>query len=148
MRIGSIMKLKERVAHLAPDASCLDAARLMGERNTGFLPVCDRQGVVLGVLTDRDLVLRVMARNVPPGMVPVEQVMSRGVVSCRPDDDLRRAEVLMATHRKSRLPVCDEAGRLVGVISLSDVAQADRSIEAGAVLREVTARESPVRLFR
>lgn len=146
MRIDSIMKRKDAVLWLRPEDWCLDAARLMAERNTGFLPVCDATGKVVGVITDRDLVLRVTAKNVPPGMVHVEQVMSRDVVSCRPTDDLRRAEVLMATYRKSRLPVCDESGRLVGVISLSDVAQADRSVETGALLREVTARETSVRL--
>lgn len=146
MHVDAIMKMKKEAQRLRPEDDCLYAARLMAERNTGFLPVCDRAGVVVGVLTDRDLVLRVMAKNVPPGSVPVEQVMSRDVISCRPDDDLRRCEGLMATYRKARLPVCDESGRLVGVLSLSDVAQADRSVEAGAVLREVTARESPVRL--
>ena len=145
MRVDAIMKMKKEALRLRPEDSCLSAARIMLERNTGFLPVCDRMGVVIGVLTDRDIVLRVTALDLAPGTVPVERVMSREVVVCRPDDDLRRAEALMATHRKARLPVCDEEGRLLGVISLSDVAQADRSIEVGAVLREVTARESPVR---
>lgn len=146
MRANAIMKMKKEALRLRPDDEVVHAAQVMREHNTGFLPVVDAYSKVVGVLTDRDITLRVTAEDLPASSTRVEDVMSRDVVACRPDDDVRRCEALMATHRKSRLPVCDEEGRLVGVISLSDVAQCDRSLEVGATLREITGRETPIRL--
>jgi CBS domain-containing protein len=73
---------------------------------------------------------------------PVRDVMTTPVVSCKPNDDLRTAERLMRTHRKSRILCDDDQGRPVGVISLSDVAIADGGTRAGALLRSVAQREA------
>ena len=68
--------------------------------------------------------------------------MTSDVVSCRIGDDLDTAEKTMREHRKARMMVCDESGRLVGVISLSDIADVETEDAAGRTLREVTSRES------
>lgn len=134
--------MKREVAHVGPDDQVLRAAQLMRDRDVGFLPVCQADGKIVGVITDRDLAVRVVADRLDP-TTAVRQVMNREVVACAADDDLTRAEDLMAKHRKSRLAVCDADDRVIGVISLSDVAKReDRPEAAGTTLRHVSAREA------
>ena len=116
-------------------------ARTMRDRNVGFLPVVDAGGLVSGLVTDRDLAIRVLAEDLSLSM-PVSTVMTRDVRVCRETDSLRTAERRMAAVKRSRLVVVDEAGRCVGVISLSDIAQADSRTQAGRVLYEVTQRRA------
>jgi CBS domain-containing protein len=126
-----------------------ECARIMRDRNVGFLPVLDGQRRVSGLVTDRDLTVRVLAEDFSLGM-PVSSVMTRDVRVCRDTDPLRTAERRMAEVKRSRLVVTDEAGHCVGVISLSDVAQADSRALAGHVLYEVTQRpaRAPVPVAR
>jgi CBS domain-containing protein len=119
-----------------------DCARLMRAHNIGFVPVLDGGDQVSGIVTDRDLALRVVADE-RSGDTPVSAIMTRDVRVCHPWDTLRAAERKMAEVRKSRLVVVDEDGHCVGVISLSDVAQADTRALAGHVLYEISQREVP-----
>ena len=112
-------------------------ARVMRDKNVGFLPVLDARGMVNGLVTDRDLTVRVLAEDLSLA-TPVGSVMTRDVRVCRAMDPLRAAERHMAEVKRSRLVVVDDAGRCVGVISLSDVVQADTRAHAGHVLYEVT----------
>jgi CBS domain-containing protein len=72
----------------------------------------------------------------------VNDVLTREVVACRPEDDLRKAEELMSKHQKSRMMCVDRSGRLVGVISLSDIARRDSGRRASQTLRNVSEREA------
>jgi CBS domain-containing protein len=137
--------MKRDVARCMEALSVEDCARMMKDNNIGFLPVVDQDKRVVGVITDRDLAIRVLAEGVPPE-TPVGNVMTRDVRVCHPDDKLQEAEWKMSTTRKSRLVVADDDGHCVGVISLSDIAQADTRIRAGGVLRAVTRREAPMQL--
>jgi CBS domain-containing protein len=134
--------MKTGVAHCLETLSVQACAEIMREDNIGFLPVVDAEKQVVGIITDRDLAIRVLADDLP-GDTLVGQVMTRDVRICRPDDELLAAEWKMSSTRKSRLVVADDQGHCVGVISLSDVAQADSRSRAGAVLRAVTRREAP-----
>lgn len=136
MQCNEIMKAQPEC--IDPTATAGDAAKRMREKNVGFLPVCDSSGAPIGTITDRDLAVRVVASGLTSA-TPVGDVMSREVVACRSTEDLERAKLLMAQHRKSRIMCVDDAGRLAGVISLSDVAQ---NADAAATLREVSAREA------
>ena len=122
-------------------------ARIMRDSNVGFLPVVDGQGLVNGVVTDRDLAVRVLAETLSMGM-PVSTIMTRDVRVCRAADPLRTAERRMAEVKRSRLVVVDDEGRCVGVISLSDIAQADTRAHAGHVLYEVTQRRARATVAR
>jgi CBS domain-containing protein len=106
----------------------------------GFLPVCDQSKKVLGTITDRDIAIRVLAEN-RPAKTSVAEVMTREVVACRPEDDIRVAEHMMSQNHKSRIICLDDAGRLAGVISLSDLAQHDGA-RAARTMKEVSERES------
>ena len=118
-----------------------DVAKTMKEDNIGFVPVCNDDGEPIGALTDRDLTVRVLAEG-RSSSTRAADVMTSDVVSCRIGDDLDTAERTMREHRKARMMVCDESGRLVGVISLSDIADVETEDAAGRTLREVTSRES------
>lgn len=139
MRCKDIMK--RDVECVSPRDPVEAAAVRMKEENVGFLPVCDASTKVLGTLTDRDLALRVVAAR-KPASTPVEDVMTREVVACRPDDDIRDAERAMTENHKSRIMCCDEAGRLVGVISLSEIAQHESGRRASETLRGISEREA------
>src|SRR5438094_69530 len=101
------------------------AARKMRDAGVGFLPVCDRDRKVLGTLTDRDIAIRLVAEDLAPDTA-VQTIMTKEAVSCRPSDALEEATRLMREHHKSRILCCDDDGRLLGVISLSDIAQIAR----------------------
>lgn len=134
--------MKHLVVGVKPDDPVGHAARLMRDEDVGFLPVCESAGGVVAVVTDRDLATWVVADGRDPGTLLRDVLPRREVVVCRPDDPLARVEELMAMHRKARLPVCEPDGRLVGVISLSDVARHAAPESVGATLRGVTAREA------
>ncbi|MFL5350449.1 MAG: CBS domain-containing protein [Hyalangium sp.] len=138
MRCEEIMK--QSVECLSPRDTAEAAAIRMRDQGVGFLPVCETSGKVLGTLTDRDIVVRVLAGKKPVS-TPVESIMTREVVACRPQDDIERAEQLMAQKHKSRIMCIDDSGKLVGIISLSDIAQHVDGAHALETLRQVSERE-------
>jgi CBS domain-containing protein len=136
MRVGDLMT--RHVEFLSGDASARDAAELMGELDVGALPVGTPEEV-LGVLTDRDILYRVVAEGLAPDL-PVREVASRPVIGCGAEDTLQAAMDLMATHHIRRLAVRDGEGRVVGWITLSDLAR-HLLVEHGPVqeaLRDLT----------
>ena len=139
MRCEEVMKRDVRC--VSPQETVQLAAQRMRAENVGFLPVCDDAGTVLGTLTDRDLAIRVLAQGLPL-TTRVQDVCTREVISCHGDDDLQEAQTLMAKHHKSRIMCVDGGSRLVGVISLSDLAQQSVEARAARTLRQVTTREA------
>jgi CBS domain-containing protein len=120
-----------------------EAAQRMRDLNIGFLPICDDAEEPRGVLTDRDIAVRVVAEGRGQDTA-VEEVMSEPVITCRADEDVKRAEELMRTNQKFRLVCIDDAGRVAGVISLTDIAQYEDERRAGEVMADVTEREAEV----
>ena len=119
------------------------AAEVMAVANVGFLPVCDGDRRVVGTITDRDIVVRGVALGGGPDDRTVGDVMSRNVVACRPEDEMAVVEQFMAYYQVSRLVITNERDELVGVISLSDIAEREPSKRAARTLRAVSAREVP-----
>ena len=138
MLCGELMKTA--VECLAPTDSAEIAAKRMRDRNVGFLPVCDGDLRVVGTLTDRDLTVRLLAEQLPP-TTPVSDLMTREVVACGAVDSVARAEELMGLNRVARIVCTERDGTLLGIISLSDLAQHDSAARAGMTLRDVTQRE-------
>ena len=139
MRCEDVMK--RDVHTVMADDSAATAAAKMRSCDCGFLPVIDERDNVLGVVTDRDLVLRVMAMG-KASSTCIKEVMSRDVIACHPGDDLAQAEKLMSGYRKSRIVCMDDKGRLAGIISLSDIAQVEDERRAGKTIRKITEREA------
>ena len=139
MLCRDVMKKKVYVCHEGDTVE--RCAQTMRDQDIGFLPVVDAEGLVCGLVTDRDLAVRVLAEGLHP-RTEVMAVMTRDVRVCKAKDSLRVAERKMMAVRRSRVVVVDDRRRCVGVISLSDVAQADSRPLAGHVLYEVTQRRT------
>jgi len=120
-----------------------EAARRMSELDVGFLPICRSDGAPVGTLTDRDIVLRVVAQH-RAYTTAVDEVMTPEVISCRPDDDVTRAEQLMRLNQVSRILCMDDDGQIAGVISLADISQYEVDTEAGKLLAEVKGSEAHI----
>jgi CBS domain-containing protein len=131
--------MKTDVESVSPVDTIQDAARRMRDDNVGFLPVCDESRQVLGTITDRDIAIRAVA-EAQPASTPVEDIMTGEVVACSPKDTIDTALQLMAENHKSRIMCLDDEGRLIGIISLSDIAQLVG--EASETLRQVSDREA------
>lgn len=100
------------------------AAKLMWELDCGAVPVVDSTGRAVAMLTDRDICMAAYTQGKPLRDINVCAVMSRSLVACRPDDTLERVEELMIENQLRRLPVLDEDGRPLGIVSLNDLARA------------------------
>ena len=119
MQVKDVMARDVRAIHL--DASLEEAAAVMALRDIGPLPVHDGERVV-GMLTDRDIVVRAIATGSDPIQTQVRQVMTPAVVWCFEDQDVEEAARLMEEHKIRRLVVLDREERLAGIVSLGDLA--------------------------
>ncbi len=119
------MQLKDvmtrNVEVIRPDAPIAEAARKMNELNVGPLPVCENDRLV-GMLTDRDITVRATSAGKDPRTTPVREAMTDEVICCYEDQDVRDAARLMEEKQVRRLPVLNKDKRLVGIVSLGDVA--------------------------
>jgi CBS domain-containing protein len=126
---------------LSPERKVANAAGLMEQYDIGAIPLVDGEDRLVGIVTDRDLVLRVLAKQRDPQDVSLGDIATTNLVTVTPDTNIADARDLMAEHRIRRLPVVKE-DRLVGIVSLGDVAVADASKRAvGTVLDRIS--ESP-----
>ena len=123
-------------AATASDATAVDAARAMVAENVGSLPVVE-DGVLVGMVTDRDLVANVLARDLDPNKVPVSECCSESPVVAYPDEKLDAALQRMADAQIRRLPVVDGES-LVGIVAQADVARAARLESVGAMVQEIS----------
>jgi CBS domain-containing protein len=113
------------------------ATKMMRDEDVGIAPIVEGDRLV-GVLTDRDVAVRVVAEGLDPERVKVSEVASRDVVTLDPDEDLDEALRLMARHQVRRLPVVEEDGRLVGVVAQADVARTTGERETGEVVEQIS----------
>jgi CBS domain-containing protein len=113
------------------------AAELMESEDVGALPVLDGEQLA-GMVTDRDIVIRAVAKGKDPRGMPVREIATRDVVSVRPDEDLSEALRLMASHQVRRLPVVDDDNRLVGVLAQADVALEAKEKAVGEMVEGIS----------
>jgi len=99
------------------------AAQLMWENDCGCVPVVDEDGRAVGIVTDRDACMAAYTQGGPLDALPVGSAMARDLRSCRATDTIVEAESIMRAAQVRRLPVVDEAGRLIGLLSLNDIAR-------------------------
>ena len=137
MKICEIMS--ERVVTIDAEEPVSAAARLMKSHNIGSVPACGKDGRLRGIITDRDIVLRCVAGDADPQTTPVREIMSRGIVTAQPFDDVEKAARLMSLDQVRRLPILD-GGRVVGIVALSDLARScECEMEAAEALTEISA---------
>jgi CBS domain-containing protein len=130
MQVSEAMSNDVKIAN--PNQSIRDAARLMAEIDAGILPVGENDKLV-GVITDRDIAIRAVAADKGPA-TPIRDIMSKDVKYCFEDDDLDDIAQNMADIKVRRLPVLNSEKRLVGILSLGDMALTDGPGNAGSAL--------------
>jgi len=113
------------------------AARMMKDEDVGLAPIVEGDRLV-GTLTDRDIVTRVVAEGKDPQSVTVREVASTNLVTVDPKQDLDEALRLMASNQVRRLPVAEEDGRLVGVVAQADVAREAKDKQTGELVEEIS----------
>ena len=134
MKISEIMSRDVEVAR--PQDSIQDVARKMKTIDSGVIPVCDGERLK-GMVTDRDIVLRAVSEG-RSFATPVEDVMTAEVEYCYEDDDIAEAADRMAELQVRRLAVLDRNQRLVGIVSLGDIAQQGKDKTTGQALEEIS----------
>jgi len=107
-----------------PEDTVASVARLMKENDIGPVPIVENQKSkrLVGIVTDRDLALKVVAEGRDPETTPVKQVMTTSVITCRGDDDIETALDAMSTQQLRRIPVVDDGNLLLGIIAQADIA--------------------------
>ena len=125
------MKVKDLmttdVKRCSPETNLASAAKIMWEGDCGAVPVTDERDHVVGVITDRDICIAAATRPSREGEIPVKDVISKAVYTCAPGDDVRAALDTMKARKVRRLPVVDQGGRLVGIVSIHDIAEQSRN---------------------
>jgi CBS domain-containing protein len=129
--------MTERPRTVSKDDGVADAARLMREEDAGVVPIVDGDRLV-GVVTDRDIAVRLVAEGRDPRSTKVEEIASRELVTIDPQQSLNEALRLMAQHQVRRLPVCEEDGRLVGIVAQADIARHADASRTGEVVEQIS----------
>lgn len=121
--------------------SIVIAAKIMQELNIGALAICGDDGRLVGMLTDRDIVVRVLANDLDPNRTCARDVISGAAIAVGSNQSSEEATALMREHRIRRLPVLGVDGQLVGLVSQGDIAtRLARNDETGALVREISTR--------
>jgi CBS domain-containing protein len=137
--------MTNEVAYVSPDQTLVEAARLMQKHDVGSVPVCQGDQVV-GIVTDRDIVVRNVAHGKNPQNTPVKEVMTSQVQMVSSDMNLHQVAEMMAKNQVRRLPVVDNH-RIVGMIALGDLAaQAKTDVELAKTLGMISNPSQPENL--
>ena len=105
-----------------PQHTAVDAAELMRREDCGLVPVTSENGKLIGVLTDRDIVLKVVAEGRDPRNTAVTEVMTTDLVTCLPQETIETVMEQMATRQVRRIPIVERDGSLVGIVAQADIA--------------------------
>ena len=134
-KVSDVMTGRPRA--VTPQTPLTEVAELMEAEDVGSIPVVEEDRLV-GIVTDRDIVVRAIAKGKDPKGMPASALSSRELVTVHPDDDLSDALELMARHQVRRLAVTSEDERLVGVVSQADVAREAKEKDTGEVVQSIS----------
>jgi CBS domain-containing protein len=139
MKVKDLMTPSPTVCE--PHDTASQAATLMKQEDCGAIPVVSDGGKLVGIVTDRDIVVRAVAAGKDPRSTPVSVVMSADPITLSPDADADDAEKLMAERQVRRLPVVED-GRLVGILVTAHLARRGNAREVGETIREISEPKS------
>jgi CBS domain-containing protein len=134
-QIRELMTVRPRTVQVGD--TIVQAAKLMKGEDSGIAPIMDGERLV-GVVTDRDIAIRVVAEGRDPQTTKVEEIASTNLVTIDPEQPLDEALRLMADHQIRRLPVVEEDGKLVGIVSQADVARHADEQQTGEVVERIS----------
>ena len=129
--------MTERPRAVAPQTPLNEVAQIMESEDVGSVPLVEGDRLV-GIVTDRDIVVRAIAKGKDPSGMPASELSPRELLTVSPDDDLADALKVMAQHQVRRVPVIAEGDRLVGVISQADVALQGKDKDTGQVVEGIS----------
>jgi CBS domain-containing protein len=136
LRCSDIMT--KDVTACAPTTPVREVADKMDDDNVGVIPVVEN-GRLVGLITDRDIVCRVLAEGRDTHSTPASEAMSDNIVTCMPDDSIHEAIRKMGEHQIRRIPVCDMNGRLRGIIAMADLAlEAENDRELAQAMEQIS----------
>ena len=130
--------MTEDLVYCMPDDSTTKAAQLMKKEDVGPVLIVDDARVLVGIVTDRDLALKVVGEGRDPQTTPVKDVMSKKLITCRAEDDVEQAMNAMAQYQLRRIPVVADGMKLVGIISQADIARENAPEKTGEVVKEIS----------
>jgi CBS domain-containing protein len=119
-----------------PNATVAEAAKIMAQEDVGPVPIVE-DGRLVGIVTDRDIVIRVVAEGRDPNATTVKEIASSNLVTVSPDEDLDEALKMLAENQVRRLPVV-EGDRLVGIVAQADIARLGKDSKTGEVVEEIS----------
>jgi CBS domain-containing protein len=137
-KIAEVMTDRPRA--IAPQTSIREAARLMDEEDVGSLPVVEEGARLVGIVTDRDIAIRAVARGLEPEETSVMDIASKEVYGLTPEDDLDDALEMMARAKVRRLPIVVRDNELVGMVAQADVARTSKEKKTGEVVEAISQR--------
>ncbi|WP_112180733.1 MULTISPECIES: CBS domain-containing protein [Paraliobacillus] len=131
--------MTQDVTYCSPDDSLIKAAEMMKQHNVGAIPVCQDNKEIMGMVTDRDLVLRGYALD-KPGTTKIKEVMTDHLITAEQNTNVQEASSIMAEHQIRRLPIVENK-KIVGIVALGDLSLDDKSnMAAGHALEEISER--------
>ncbi len=134
--------MTEDLVYCMPDDSTTKAAQLMKKEDVGPVLIVDDTRALVGIVTDRDLALKIVGEGRDPQTTPVKDVMSKKLITCRAEDDVERAMSAMAQYQLRRIPVVADGMKLVGIISQADIARENAPQKTGEVVKEISQRST------
>lgn len=147
MKIEDIMSRSLKTCMRDHTLDC--AARIMWENDCGVVPIVDNAGRVVGMITDRDICFAVLTQNRLLGQIRADSVAIKPVITVRANESAQQAEALMQRHQLRRLPVVNDSGKLIGILSLNDLARASgqspRDLPSEEIMRTLAAISQPTR---
>jgi CBS domain-containing protein len=135
-KINEVMTDRPRA--VTPQTSVREAAQVMEQEDIGSLPVVEEGVRLVGIVTDRDVAIRVVAGGLDPDSTPVGEVASAEVITLTPDHDLDEALALMAHAQVRRIPIVVRENELVGMVAQADVARASKEKSTGEVVEAIS----------
>ena len=116
------------ICYVLPDCKVYDAARIMCENHIGCIPICNDKKNCVGIITDRDILLRTVACNKDTKTTPVSDIMTTNVYTCKSEDNIAEVENKMAQNQIRRIPVVDNQEKVIGIVTMGDLARNSREI--------------------
>jgi len=141
--MGLVKCCREQVVAVSPDTPAVEVARIMGERNVGSVVVVTGDNRPAGILTDRDLAIRVMAQEKNPGEVRASDILTRDVITFQDSMGIYEAIQKMTDAGIRRMPIVDDAGKLIGIVTMDDIVRM-LGEEMAAIAKNIEKQSPPI----
>jgi len=141
--MGLVKCCREQVVAVSPDTPAVEVARIMGEKNVGSVVVVTGDNRPTGILTDRDLAIRVMAQEKNPGEIRAEDVLTRDVITFQDSMGIYEAIQKMTDAGIRRMPIVDDAGQLIGIVTMDDIVRM-LGEEMAAIAKNIEKQSPPI----